>query len=131
MNRNIVTCDGINEILASKDFDAIPIKVALPESGSIVPAGTPLTAVGASTTGANAVGILLYDVDVSENPNASIIIRGIINSVKAQEHCGITYANALYAALPMVRFRTNIGTNTEDTNDNTVGSAIVDIARAG
>lgn len=102
---------GTIEILASKDYDAIPVKVATPESGTVVKAGTPLTAAGASTTGANAVGILLYDVDTAANPNAAAVVHGIIDAAKAQAHSGVTYASALYSALPGIVFRTNIGVN--------------------
>lgn len=105
------TVGGTVEILASKDFQAIPIKVAAPESGTVVKAGTPLTESGASTTGADAVGILLYDVDTDENPNGAAVVIGIVDATKAQEHSGVTYADALYDALPAVIFRTNIGVN--------------------
>lgn len=102
---------GTIEILASKDFQAVPIKVATPASGTVVKAGTPLTAAGASTTGANAVGILLYDVDTSKNPNGAAVVQGILDSTKAQAHSGVTYVDALYAALPGIVFRTNVGVN--------------------
>lgn len=91
-----------------------PITVAAPtgdDASPIVKAGTPLTAAGASTTGANAVGILLYDVDTSVNPNGTIVQSGPIDSTKAQAHSGVTYAAALTTALPAIQFRTNIGTN--------------------
>lgn len=88
-----------------------PVTVAAPTSGTIVKAGTPLTAAGASTTGANAIGILLYDVDTAHNPNGTVIQSGPIDSTKAQAHSGVTYAAALYEALPAVQFRTNIGVN--------------------
>lgn len=102
---------GQVEILASKDFQAIPVKVAAPESGTVVKAGTPLTAAGASTTGANAIGILLYDVDTAANPNGAAVVSGIIDGTKAQAHSGVEYVAALYTALPAVTFRTNIGVN--------------------
>lgn len=88
-----------------------PIKVATPQSGTIVKAGTPLTAAGASTTGTGAVGILLYDVDTAVNPNGTVVQSGPIDSAKAQAHSGVTYADALATALPAVQFRTNIGVN--------------------
>ena len=105
------TVGGGVEILASKDYQAIPIEVATPGSGTVVKAGTPLTADGESTTGSGAKGILLYDVDTAENPNGSMVVIGIINSKVAQEHSGVTYASALYSALPAVIFRENIGVN--------------------
>ena len=100
---------GTVEILASKDFQAIPIVVAAPAEGTIVKAGTPLTAAGASTTGSGAVGILLYDVDTAANPNGAAVVIGIIDKKKAQEHSGVTYAAALATALPAVILRDNIG----------------------
>lgn len=89
-----------------------PIKVAAPSGDDpVVKAGTPLTEAGASTTGTGAVGILLYDVDTSVNPNGTVVQSGPIDSTKAQAHSGVTYAAALATALPAVQFRTNIGVN--------------------
>ena len=106
MNFAKTTYGGTVEILASKDFQAIPVKVA---GSSVVKAGTPLTADGESTTGSGAIGILLYDVDPSKNPNAAAVVQGIIDSTKAQEHSDVAYVSALYEALPGIVFRTNIG----------------------
>lgn len=103
---------GSVEILASKDFQAIPQELAVPVGGDgIVKAGTPITADGAATTGAGAVGVLLYDVDTNANPNGALVVQGIIDAVKAQAHSGVTYVSALYSALPGIVFRTNIGVN--------------------
>ena len=109
MNFAKTTYGGTIEILASKDFQAIPVKVAAPQSGTVVKAGTPLTSAGAATTGSGAVGVLLYDVDTAKNPNGAAVVQGIIDSTKAQAHSGVTYASALYSALPGIVFRTNIG----------------------
>ena len=103
-----VTVDGTVEILAADKFLGMPIKVS---GNNVVKAGTPLTAAGASTTGENAVGILLYDVDPTENPNGTVVTHGYIDAAKAQTHSGVTYASAIYAALPAITFRTNIGVN--------------------
>ena len=101
---------GSVEILASKDFQSVPITVAQPGGGSkIVKAGTPLTEAGESTTASGAVGILLYDVDTEANPNGAIVVQGIIDAAKAQAHSGVTYGGGLAAALPGIVFRTNIG----------------------
>lgn len=97
---------GTIEILASKDFQAIPVKVA---GSSVLKAGTPITSAGESTTGSGAVGILLYDVDPSKNPNGAAVVQGIIDATKAQSHSAVTYVSALYEALPGIVFRTNIG----------------------
>lgn len=109
-----ISVGGTIEILASKDFQAIPVKVATPSgegAGTVVKAGTPLTSAGASTTGSGAVGILLYDVDTAANPNGAAVVQGIINATKAQAHSGVTYAAALSTALPGIVLRTNIGVN--------------------
>lgn len=107
------TVAGRVEILAADDFKAIPAKIAVTTdaSSTVVKAGTPILTTGLATTGANAIGILLYDVDVDENPNAAVVVEGIIDSAKAQTHCGITYADGLADALPGIVFRTNIGVN--------------------
>ena len=110
MNFAKTSYGGTIEILASQDFQAIPVKVATPGSGgTVVKAGTPLTAEGASTTGSGAIGVLLYDVDTAKNPNGAAVVQGIIDSSKAQEHSGVSYVSALYEALPGIVFRTNIG----------------------
>ena len=103
---------GSVEILASKDYQSVPATIAAPGSGSsVVKAGTPITADGAATTGAGAVGILLYDVDTAADPNGALVVQGIIDATKAQTHSGVTYVSALYSALPGIVFRTNIGVN--------------------
>lgn len=109
---------GTVEFLASTYFKAIPVEVAAADGAdsTVVKGGTPLTAEGASTTGANAVGILLYDVDTAENPNGALLVDGVIDSTKAQAHSGVTYADGLAAALSAagasIVMRTNIGVNT-------------------
>ena len=110
MKYSVTSVGGGVEILASKDFQAIPVEVAVPGAGShIVKAGTPITDQGASTTGSGAIGVLLYDVDTDANPNGAAVVQGIINSTVAQAHSGVTYVSALYSALPGIVFRTNIG----------------------
>ena len=81
------------------------------ETDTVVKAGTPLTESGEKTTGAGAFGILLYDVDTSVNPNGTVVQSGPIDSTKAQAHSGVTYAEALFSALPAVQFRKNVGVN--------------------
>ena len=100
---------GTVEILASKDYQAVPIKVAVPGEGTVVKAGTPLTAAGVSTTGSSAAGILLYDVDTAVNPNGAMVVIGIIDAVKAQAHSGVSYNTSdLKSALPAVILRDNV-----------------------
>lgn len=114
--------DGI-EILAADDFTAIPFTVT---ETTAVKAGTPMTLAGkkatfaAGTNGATgtttANGILLYDVDPTENPNAALVVQGVIDQKKAETNSGVTYdAAALKAAVPGIVLRNNIGVNAADT----------------
>lgn len=112
MNFSKTSYGGTVEILASATHNSIPVTVAVPVGGSpIVKAGTPLKADGTATTGADAIGILLYDVEPAKNPNGAAVVQGIIDAKKAQAYCGITYAAALAEALPGVVLRDNIGVN--------------------
>lgn len=115
------TVNGINDtILASNDYTAIPFTVT---ETAAVKAGYPMTlagkkAVAAGETGSktiNANGILLYDVDPAENPNASLLIRGVIDTKKAAASSGFTYDSdaitALKTAIPGIFCRDNIIVN--------------------
>ena len=104
---------GTVEILAADDFDAIPFTVT--ETGP-VKAGTPMTILGKKASAATANGILLYDVNPEENPNAALVVRGVIDQKKAEAHSGVTYdAAALKTAVPGIVLRDNIGVNATDT----------------
>ena len=104
---------GTVEILAADDFDAIPFTVT---ETAAVKAGTPMTLAGKKAAAATAAGILLYDVDPAENPNAALVVRGVIDQRKAEKHAGVTYdAAALKTAVPGIVLRNNIGVNAADT----------------
>lgn len=111
------TVGGTIEILASKDFQAIPAKIA---GTTAVKAGMPITGAGAAVAaGTGAVGILLYDVDPKENPNCALIVSGIVDWAKCKEHSGASAtATAMKAILPAITFRENIGVNADDTDDD-------------
>ena len=107
------TVNGINDtILASNDYTAIPFTVT---EAAAVKAGYPMTKAGKKATSATADGILLYDVDPAENPNASLLIRGVIDTKKAAASSGFTYDSdaitALKTAIPGVFCRDNISVN--------------------
>ncbi|AWY06824.1 MAG: hypothetical protein [Caudoviricetes sp.] len=108
------TVGGTVEILASKDFQAIPAKITGAEA---VKAGMPVNEVGAAApAGTGAVGILLYDVDPNENPNCALVVSGIVDWAKCKDHSGATAsAETMKSILPAVTFRENIGVNTADT----------------
>lgn len=115
------TVNGINDtILASNDYTAIPFTVT---ETAAVKAGYPMTlagkkAVAAGETGSktiNADGILLYDVDPAENPNAALLIRGVIDTKKAAASSSFTFdadaIKALKTAVPGIFCRYNISVN--------------------
>ena len=114
------TVNGINDtILASNDYTAIPFTVT---ETAAVKAGYPMTLAGAkavvsgeSAKTINADGILLYDVDPNENPNGSLLIRGVIDTKKAAASSGFTFdadaIKALKTAVPGIFCRDNIRVN--------------------
>lgn len=112
MKYSETTIAGDVEILASNDYQAVPAKISAADgaSSTIVKAGTPIDTSGAPAT-SNVVGILLYDVDTAVNPNAALLVDGIIDATKAQAHSGVTYTSDVTSALPNIIFRTNIGVN--------------------
>lgn len=123
MKMKSTSVGGTVEILASKDFTAIPFIVT---ETTTVKAGQPMTLAGKKATytagqsGAagttNADGILLYDVDPTENPNAALVVQGVIDGKKAASNSGATIdAAALKAAVPGIVVRENIGVNADDT----------------
>lgn len=115
MKYSETTIAGDVEILASNDYQAIPAKIAVAggASSTIVPAGTPIDSSGLAADSSTPVGILLYDVDTAVNPNAALLVDGIIDAAKAEAHIGnsFEYSDAVKAALPKITFRTNIGVN--------------------
>ena len=100
---------GSIEILAADQFTAIPITV---DEEGVVLAGTPMTSAGkkvSATSFATAAGMLLYDVDTTENPNGALLVQGVVDKTKAQEHSGVTLDTTF--AVPGIILRDNIGVN--------------------
>lgn len=125
MKMKSTSVGGTVEILASKDFTAIPFTVT---ETSAVKAGQPMTLAGKKATytagqsGAagttNADGILLYDVDPTENPNGAMLIEGVIDGTKAASNSGVAIAQIIAAGkatVPGINVRENIGVNADDT----------------
>lgn len=107
MKMDVKTVTGTTEILASDDYQAVPVEIT--ESDAVL-AGMPITAAGKSApTGANAIGILLYDVNPAQNPNAAVVVDGIIDWGKAKKHNASITATAANIAkiLPNIVFREN------------------------
>ena len=93
------------EILASDDFQALPVIVA---GDSPVKAGMPLKIDGTvSAAGTGAAGILLYDVDPVVNPNGAMVVQGIVDWTRCRENGATAEASAMSAILPGIVFREN------------------------
>ena len=52
---------------------------------------------------ATVVGILLHDV-IADRPQGTLLKKAYINETVAEAHSGITYADGVKTALPMVVF---------------------------
>ena len=69
----------------------------------IVKAGTPIGEAGTKDNTATVVGILLHDV-TDDRPQGTLLKKAYINTAIAEKHSGVTYAEAVKTALPMVVF---------------------------
>lgn len=84
----------------------VPVTIADGEfaAADVVKAGSPIGADGTIQNGADAVGILLYDV-YKQNPNGSLIKAfAVVNLENAEANSGLTIEDAVKTALPMVIF---------------------------
>lgn len=81
----------------------VPVTITDFNNG-VCKAGSPIGADGTVQNGANAVGILLYDV-YEQNPNGSLVKAfAVINTANAEANTGLTIEDAVKTALPMVIF---------------------------
>ena len=81
----------------------VPITITDFDNG-VCKAGSPIGADGTVQNGADAVGILLYDV-YEQNPNGSLVKAfAVINTANAKANTGLTIDDAVKTALPMVIF---------------------------
>lgn len=99
------------QILKRPPFEAIPqtldfTSVSAVDTNTglkIVKAGTPIDAEGVASNDGDAIGILLFDV-LEDRPQGTLLKKAYINTTVAEAHCGLTIADAVKAALPMVVF---------------------------
>ena len=92
------------EILYNADYtgDAITLDTAAFSDG-VCKAGTPIGEGGLIANSASAKGVLLHDV-FEERPQGTIVIGGYIHTARAQEHSGVTIADAAKTAMKNVVF---------------------------
>lgn len=99
------------QILKRPPFEAIPQTLDFTSVSDvdtntglkIVKAGTPIDAEGVASNDGDAIGILLFDV-LEDRPQGTLLKKAYINTTVAEAHCGLTIADAVKAALPMVVF---------------------------
>lgn len=117
MKYAIESVGGTVTILASPYYLSIPAKLTGTDP---VKAGMPIDKDGAAAkAGTGAVGILLYDVDPKDNPNCALVVNGIVDWKKCQDHSGATATAAtMKGILPAITFRENIGVNTTADDDD-------------
>lgn len=101
---------GDVQILKRRPFEGIPMTLdfasvedTLPSGKKVVKAGTPIGAAGVVDNTATVVGILLHDVS-EDRPQGTLLKKAYIHTAVAEEHCGVTYDEAVKTALPMVVF---------------------------
>lgn len=99
--------DGSFTILAADNFTAVPVTIT---GSTVVKAGTPITSAGAAGTASTGIGVLLYDVNPKLNPNGALIVKGVIDAVKAKAHSGVDLTG-ISDAVPGIVLRTNTGVN--------------------
>lgn len=98
---------GAFTILAADDYTAIPISIT---GSSVIKAGTPITSAGAAGTATTGIGVLLYDVDPTINPNGALVVKGVIDAVKAKSHSNVDLTG-ISDNVPGIVLRSNIGVN--------------------
>lgn len=111
MQYNDATFGGDVQILKRPPFEGTPITLDFSDVVTtdtatglkIVKAGAPISAAGVVANTSSAIGILLFDV-LEDRPQGTILKKAYLNTTVAQTHSGVTYDNAVKAALPMVVF---------------------------
>lgn len=103
------TFAGDVQILKRIPFEGIPMTLDFTSvtdtvnGVKVVKAGTPIGANGTVDNTATVVGILLSDVTI-DRPQGTLLKKAYINETVAETHCGVSYADVMKAALPMVVF---------------------------
>lgn len=82
--------------------DAITLDTTAFTEG-VCKAGTPIGSGGVAANDATALGVLLHDV-YEERPQGTIVIGGYIHTERAEQHSGVTIADAAKAAMKNVVF---------------------------
>lgn len=84
---------GTPEILANNDWAGVPHKFTADAKAGDIVAGK---------------GVCLYDVAVDDNPNGTVVYRGVINVAKLDE--GQKPSASQISALPLIKWLNEDGT---------------------
>lgn len=111
MQYNLTEYGADSLVLKRVPFEGIPVTLDFTDvtdrdtvSGKkIVKAGSPISLEGVVANTAAAAGILLFDV-VEDRPQATILKKAYINTAVAEAHSGVTIADEVKKALPMIVF---------------------------
>lgn len=85
----------------------VPITCQTTSSGAstLIKAGSPLDSAGKIANDATAIGILLNDVEITENPNGALVKAfATINEKNAKDNSNITLSSATKGALSNLVF---------------------------
>lgn len=110
-----------DDYVARPQFFDEQSSLAVKENGRyIIKAGTPFP-----SNDANCTGIVFNDLDVTDgDANGAVLVRGHINTAKAEENAGITYAAACKTALKSAIFFYPLSGTVTDVTTISTDSAI-------
>lgn len=98
---------GAKEILKRKLGGEYTVEMTIPANSftnGVLKAGSPISSAGAVANTSSAVGIVLNDV-YAERPIATVVKAfAVINTANANANAGITIADAVKTALPLIVF---------------------------
>lgn len=110
-----------DDYVARPQFFDEQSSLAVKENGRyIIKAGTPFP-----SNDANCTGIVLNDLDVTDgDANGAVLVRGHLNTAKAEDNAGITYAATCKTALKNAIFFYPLGGEVADTTTINSDSSI-------
>lgn len=110
-----------DDYVARPQFFDEQSSLAVKENGRyIIKAGTPFP-----SNDGNCTGIVLNDLDVTDgDQNGAVLVRGHINTAKAEDNAGITYAEACKTSLKGAIFFYPLGGTVTDTTTIKTDAAI-------
>ncbi len=88
-------------ILANDHYVGMPYNLS--SLGSLASSGVIKAGNVIPANDATAIGILMHDVTLADNPNGTLIIHGFVDTTKATANSSVTVASTALAVLPMIK----------------------------